>query len=75
MSDSTSEMLQPIQVFQDKIGMKWATWLSPKFDTPASEWTVVADGWLIEESTKEFVKKLEVAINSGKIVILSGNGV
>ncbi len=69
--------MKRLNVFQDKLGLGWATWLGENFedfkDLSKPIPIVAGQGMTIEESTKEFVKALDRAIRSGRISIFDGN--
>jgi hypothetical protein len=61
-----------LNVFQDKTGNRWATWLNPKFEDRVRE-TIVGVGDTPEESAQQFVQILTAATQAKTISIFKGN--
>lgn len=59
-----------LNVYQDKAGTKWATWLSADFNTDPIERTCLVEGVSPAESSHAFVKKLEQHIKQGTLAVV-----
>lgn len=66
-------MSKKLQLFEDKIGIKWATWLAENREARLEDSPVLGHDENLSEARWAFLKALEVAAKDGTISIFNGD--
>lgn len=66
-------MNKKLFLFEDKVGLKWTTWLAESRESRVNKALVLGSSNDLDTARWEFLKNMEKAINEGTITIFSGN--